>query len=143
MKQKKSTVTSAIGKLSVSFLALSSKHPSVGNYPVQLNLQKSQRFLRQKAISYNVIPLSFTSHWGLTACHDLQAHFFARWAEYYHSFCFIILDENIPSSSGHYINSVKKKMNSFSRISNDPFQDIRGWMYLFSITFPVIVKSKY
>lgn len=108
MKQKKSTVTSVIGKLSVSFLAPSSKHPSVGNYPRQLNLQKSQRILRQRAVSKNVILLLFSSNWGLTAWNHLQSHFCARWSEYHNSVWFIIFDENISKSSGHYINLVKK-----------------------------------
>lgn len=45
-RQKKYTVASIIGKLVISFLALSSKHPSTLNYPVQLNLQQNETFLR-------------------------------------------------------------------------------------------------
>lgn len=112
--------------------------------PCTTQFAEESKVFKAKSHLLQCYPIVITSDWGLTACHDLQAHFFARWAEYYNSFCLIILDENIPSSSGRYINSVKKKkMTSFSRISNDPFQDIRDWMYLFSITFPLIVKPKY
>lgn len=58
VKQKKYIVTSAIGKLSISFLALSPKHLQWGIFLGQLNLQQSERVFKVKSHFLKCYPVA-------------------------------------------------------------------------------------